>query len=130
MAVKALIPAVEDLSETLLDARLRWKRLAERKARMVESGGLARDIERDVQIVEEYIREGRFQRSLSLIAGISALLGGLEVTYEHYQGSYSQRIMYSLLVAGDECDDGAAALRAAAPRHWRVSWLDRLIAAP
>jgi hypothetical protein len=99
MAVKALIPAVEDLSETLLDARLRWKRLAERKARMVESGGLARDIERDVQIVEEYIREGRFQRSLSLIAGISALLGGLEVTYEHYQGSYSQRIMYSPLVA-------------------------------
>src|SRR6185437_16057744 len=37
----------------------------------------------------------------------SSILGGLEVLYEHYRGSYSQRIMYSpvllspaLLVAG------------------------------
>ncbi len=41
------------------------------------------------------IREGRFQRGLALIAGGSALLGGLEVSYQHVQGSYSQRIMYS-----------------------------------
>jgi hypothetical protein len=43
------------------------------------------------------IREGRFQRALAFIAGGSALLGGLEVSYEHVQGSYSQRIMYSPL---------------------------------
>ena len=41
------------------------------------------------------------------MAGFSALLSGLEVTYEHYRGSYSRRIMYTpvilssaLLIAG------------------------------
>jgi hypothetical protein len=48
----------------------------------------------NIEIVQ-HIREGRFQRSLSLIAGFSALLGGLEVTLEHYRGSYGQRVMYS-----------------------------------
>ena len=51
--------------------------------------------------VEQHIREGRFQRSLALIAGGAALLGGFEVGYEHVQGSYSQRIMYSpVLISG------------------------------
>ncbi len=44
------------------------------------------------------IREGRFQRWLALIAGLSSLLSGLEVTYEHYRGSYSRRIMYTPVV--------------------------------
>lgn len=44
------------------------------------------------------IREGRFQRSLALIAGTSSVLSGLEVTYEHYRGSYSQRIMYTPVI--------------------------------
>lgn len=58
-------------------------------------------------VIEQHIREGRFQRSLSLVAALSGLLAGAEVTYYHYRGSYSQRIMYSpvilsplLLVAG------------------------------
>lgn len=42
-----------------------------------------------------HIREGRFQRSLALITAFSSLLSGLEVTYEHYVGSYSQPIMYT-----------------------------------
>ena len=53
------------------------------------------------------LREGRFQRWLALIAGLSSVLSGLEVSYEHYKGSYSQPIMYTplalsgaLLVAG------------------------------
>lgn len=50
---------------------------------------------RESVALDHHIREGRFQRSLALIAGVSSLLGGLEVTYEHYQGSYGQRIMYS-----------------------------------
>ena len=45
--------------------------------------------------LDQRIREGRFQRSLALIASGSALLGGLEVAYEHVIGSYSQRIMYT-----------------------------------
>ncbi len=61
----------------------------------------------DEKIVLQHIREGRFQRSLALVSAFSGLLSGLEVTYEHYKGSYSQRIMYtpvilslSLCVAG------------------------------
>lgn len=53
---------------------------------------------RDETIVVQHIREGRFQRSLALITAFASLLGGLEVTYEHYVGSYSQRIMYTPVV--------------------------------
>lgn len=56
---------------------------------------LPRKITREGTVVEHHIREGRFQRSLSLITAFSSLLSGLEVTYEHYIGSYSQRIMYT-----------------------------------
>ena len=60
----------------------------------------------EVEEVDTLIREGRFQRSLSLLAGASSLMTGLEVGYEHYRGSYSRRVMYTpvalslLLVAG------------------------------
>ncbi len=56
---------------------------------------LPRKITREGVVLDQHIREGRFQRSLALITAFSGLLGGLEVTYEHYRGSYSQRIMYS-----------------------------------
>jgi hypothetical protein len=49
-------------------------------------------------IVAHHIREGRFQRSLALIAGLSSAIAGLEVAYEHYRGSYGQRIMYTPVV--------------------------------
>jgi hypothetical protein len=49
----------------------------------------------DERTIVQHIREGRFQRSLSLITAFSSLLSGLEVTYEHYIGSYSQQIMYT-----------------------------------
>lgn len=52
----------------------------------------------DLRTVEHHIREGQFQRSLAIITAMSSLLGGLEVTYEHYRGSYSQRIMYTPVV--------------------------------
>ena len=57
--------------------------------------------------IDSRIREGRFQRWLALVAGFSGLLSGLEVSYEHYRGSYSRPIMYTpvilsgaLIVAG------------------------------
>ena len=56
---------------------------------------LPRKITREGVVLEHHIREGKFQRSLSLITAFSSLLSGLEVTYEHYIGSYSQRIMYT-----------------------------------
>ncbi len=53
---------------------------------------------RDLRSVRTHIREGRFQRSLSLLAGLSSILSGLEVAYEHYRGSYGQRVMYTPVI--------------------------------
>jgi len=58
----------------------------------------ALDPNRDLRIVSNHVREGRFQRSLCLIAGTASLVSGLEVTYEHYKGSYGQRIMYTPVI--------------------------------
>ncbi len=55
-------------------------------------------IGREVVTADLDIREGRFQRWLSLIAGLSSLLAGLEVSYEHYRGSYSNRVMYTPVI--------------------------------
>jgi hypothetical protein len=41
------------------------------------------------------IREGRVQRQLAFVAGMSAVLSGWEVTLEHYRGSYGQKVMYT-----------------------------------
>jgi len=51
--------------------------------------------ERDAEIIATHVREGRFQRSLSLITAGAGILSGLEVSYEHYKGSYSRRVMYT-----------------------------------
>jgi hypothetical protein len=47
---------------------------------------------------EQYIREGRFQISFSLLTAVSGLFTGIEVLYEHLRGSYNQRIMYTPLI--------------------------------
>jgi hypothetical protein len=48
--------------------------------------------------VDEHIRDGRFQRGMSLMAGASSILAGLEVSYEHYKGSYGQKVMWTPVV--------------------------------
>jgi len=45
--------------------------------------------------VDDHIKTGCFQRSLALVAAASSFVSGLEVSYEHYKGSYSNLIMYS-----------------------------------
>ena len=60
---------------------------------------------KDLEIIENQVREGRFQRSLSLLTAATSIVSGLEVAYEHYRGSYSRRVMYtpvilSVLLAG------------------------------
>ena len=55
-------------------------------------------MKKEVSRVGEAVREGRFQRWLSLIAGVSAVLSGIEVAYEHYRGSYSRRVMYTPVI--------------------------------
>jgi hypothetical protein len=64
----------------------------------VRSNALGPGLERDAREVDLDIREGRFQRWLALIAGLSSVLSGIEVTYEHYRGSYSRRIMYTPVI--------------------------------
>ena len=53
---------------------------------------------RDLEIVANRIREGRFQRSLSLLTAGTSIASGLEVAYEHYRGSYSRRVMYTPVI--------------------------------
>ncbi len=54
--------------------------------------------QKDLSIVANSIREGRFQRSLSLLTAGTSIVGGLEVAYEHYRGSYSRRVMYTPVI--------------------------------
>jgi hypothetical protein len=51
-----------------------------------------------LQVLDQHIEEGRFQRSLALVAGGSGLLSAVEVTIEHYKGSFSNRVMYSPVI--------------------------------
>ncbi|MGC2160946.1 MAG: hypothetical protein WA634_03465, partial [Silvibacterium sp.] len=62
------------------------------------SGDLLDGIENAERTIAHHIREGRFQRSLALVAGLSSAVAGVEVTYEHYRGSYSNPVMYTPVV--------------------------------
>jgi hypothetical protein len=53
---------------------------------------------RELAVVANHIREGRFQRSLSLLTAATSVVSGLEVAYEHYRGSYSRRVMYTPVI--------------------------------
>ncbi len=55
-------------------------------------------IENVEHMIVHRIREGRFQRSLALVAGLSSVIAGLEVSYEHYRGSYSNPVMYTPVI--------------------------------
>lgn len=67
-------------------------------ARTAIASLIPRTITREGIVVEQHIREGRFQRALSLIAGFSAVLSGIEVTYEHYRSGFGQQIMYTPVI--------------------------------
>jgi len=51
-----------------------------------------------LKLADEHVREGRFQRSLALLAALSCIPAGLEVSYEHYRGSYGNSVMYTPVV--------------------------------
>lgn len=63
-----------------------------------KTGLFSTSLLRDASIAAEHVREGRFQRSLSLLAALSSVATAIEVSYEHYRGSYSQRIMYTPVI--------------------------------
>lgn len=64
----------------------------------MDAGAAVLHPERDAEIVANHIREGRFQRSLSLLTAGTSIISGLEVAYEHYRGSYSRRVMYTPVI--------------------------------
>ena len=59
---------------------------------------LPRPLARLAVDADAHVREGRFQRALSLMAGSSSILAGLEVSYEHYRGSYAQKVMWTPVI--------------------------------
>ncbi|HEX4770244.1 MAG TPA: hypothetical protein VH351_05400 [Bryobacteraceae bacterium] len=62
---------------------------------------VTKTIAKAAAVAVTHLRDGRFQRSMSLLAAISSFVSGLEVSYEHYKGSYSNPVMYSpVLLSG------------------------------
>jgi hypothetical protein len=93
-----------------------------------------RAVTREGIVAGQHIREGRFQRSLALVAGISAVLSGLEVTYQHYRSGFGQQVMYSpvilsplLLVAGISAVFSRRAARVALPLASLVTMIDSAV---
>jgi hypothetical protein len=93
-----------------------------------------REAEHAGYIVAHHVREGSFQRSLALTAGLSSAIAGLEVAYEHYRGSYGQRIMYTpvvcsgaLLVAGASAAFSRKAARTLLPIVSAITLADCII---
>lgn len=85
------------MTKTMRDSRA--------QVRSFENAGKTRSIGNDLaevenveHIIAHHVREGRFQRSLALIAGLSSAIAGLEVSYEHYRGSYSNPVMYTPVI--------------------------------
>lgn len=79
--------------------RQEWNRLEDRAVALTNAS--LDEIKRAASAVDQHIKEGRFQRSLALVAAGSSFVSGLEVAYEHYKGSYSNVAMYSpVLLSG------------------------------
>ncbi|MGC1485994.1 MAG: hypothetical protein WA789_19560 [Candidatus Acidiferrum sp.] len=97
-------------------------------------GDLLNRIENADHTIAHHIREGKFQRSLALIAGLSSAVAGLEVTYEHYRGSYSNPVMYTpvvlsgaLFVSGVAAAVSRRAARCVLPAVSAITLVDCLI---
>lgn len=78
--------------------RLRRESDKENRISGEKGNRIGAELASDAAEVDLNIREGRFQRWLALIAGVSSVLSGIEVTYEHYKGSYSRRVMYTPVI--------------------------------
>ena len=53
---------------------------------------------RDLISTEQDIREGKFQRQVAIVAGISALLSGFEAYYSHYKNNFRYKVQWSPVV--------------------------------
>lgn len=50
------------------------------------------------KVILNHIRSGAFQRSMSLLVFGTSVVSGMEVSYEHYRGSYSNPFMYTPVI--------------------------------
>jgi hypothetical protein len=55
-------------------------------------------LEKPAKLALEHIQTGTFQRSMSLLVFGTSVVSGLEVSYEHYRGSYSNPVMYTPVI--------------------------------
>lgn len=79
-------------------AALTFAALALGQRRRVRRTGARRLFVEGEQAVLTRLREGRFSRTLSLVAGLSGLPTGLDVLLEHYRGSYGQKVMWTPVI--------------------------------
>jgi hypothetical protein len=67
------------------------------------------------------VRTGRFERSLSALTAVSALVTGLEVYFEHYRASFGDPWMWSPVALTPPLV--AAGIGGAVSRRWAKTWL-------
>jgi len=53
---------------------------------------------RDLISTEQDIREGKFQRQVAIVAGVSALLSGFEAYYSHYKSNFRYKMQWSPVI--------------------------------
>jgi len=53
---------------------------------------LPRAVTHEGIVFEHQVREGRFQKHLAVVAGVSALISGLEALYSHYKNDFTYPI--------------------------------------
>ena len=53
---------------------------------------------RDLISTEQDIREGKFQRQVAIVAGVSALLSGFEAYYSHYKNNFRYKMQWSPVI--------------------------------
>ncbi len=53
---------------------------------------------RDLISTEQDIREGRFQRQVAMVAGVSALMSGFEAYYSHYKNNFRYKMQWSPVI--------------------------------
>jgi hypothetical protein len=61
---------------------------------------LPRGVAREGIIIEQDVREGRFQRALAVVTAFSALFSWIESFYSHYKNNFSFRIQWSPIIIG------------------------------
>ena len=59
---------------------------------------IPRPLNEPAKIALDHIRHGTFQRSMTLLVCGTSLISGMEVSYEHYRGSFSNPVMYTPII--------------------------------